>query len=60
MKKRSHKPVTLILALVIFIVGWATKTDALEPTLKWKKEFKYKVKDVDLATETGDVLLPVR
>ena len=33
------------------------QVEALEPTLKWKKEFKYEVKNVDLATETGDVIL---
>lgn len=57
MRKRSCKPATAILALVIFTIGWAMQAEALEPTLKWKKEFKYKVKDVDLATETGDVIL---
>ena len=49
--------VSLISALIICVLGWVIRAEALEPTLKWKKEFKYKVKNVDLATETGDVIL---
>ena len=49
--------VRLISALIICVLGWAMRAEALEPTLKWKKEFKYKVRNVDLATETGDVIL---
>jgi len=57
MRKRINKRIMLILALTIFVLGWAMRADALEPTLKWKKEFKYKVKDADLAADTGDVIL---
>lgn len=57
MRERSYRPVTLILVLVMFILGWAVKAEALEPTLKWKKEFKYEITSVDLAIETGDVIL---
>lgn len=57
MGRGSKKPITLILALIIFVLGWAMKAQALEPTLKWKKEFKYEIGSVDLAIETGDVIL---
>lgn len=57
MRKLGAKGMTMILALMVFAIGWAMKAEALEPTLKWKKEFKHRVKNVDLATETGDVIL---
>jgi len=57
MRKKANKAITIFLALIIFVLGPAMKAHALEPTLKWKKEFKHEVKNVDLATDTGDVIL---
>lgn len=48
---------TLILTLMIFIIGWAVEAEALQPKLLWEKEFKQEIDFIDLATESGDVIL---
>lgn len=47
----------LTLIGVISIITFAVKAEALEPKLLWEKEFKHNIESVDLATETGDVIL---
>jgi hypothetical protein len=47
----------MILGSFLLVPLMTADVEALEPKLLWKREFKQKVKNVDLAAETGDVIL---
>jgi len=49
----------LVAALILIGVfaNWVTFAEALDVKLLWKKEFKHGINALDLATETGDVLI---
>jgi hypothetical protein len=53
------KAVFIILVLAVFCVSAIalTNAEALEPKLLWEKEFKYKHLSMDVAQETGDVII---
>lgn len=46
--------------LIGVLVNWVTFAEALEPRLLWKKEFRYTVKNIDLAAGSGDVLVALK
>lgn len=58
MGKVINKTMGMLLALIfVSILSMATTAEALEPRLLWEKKFKYPIDSVDLATETGQVIL---
>lgn len=57
MRKRNIKSMALILALIIFIVGWAIKTEALSPKLLWEKKLPFKPDSIKMAASSGDVII---
>lgn len=59
MNKRINTTIVRGLALIAFfsILLIEIRAEALDPKLLWKKEFKQEIESVDLATESGDVIL---
>ena len=62
MRKRTKKTARIIFAVLVvfgFVLGLSVSASAqtLEPKLLWKKQFKWEINSVDLATESSDVIL---
>jgi len=60
MKKRSNKPMAIILALIISIIGWAVKAEALEPRLLWEKTMPFEIGSIEMAAQSGNVIISSR
>ncbi|MEW6067401.1 MAG: hypothetical protein AB1610_03795 [Nitrospirota bacterium] len=60
MRAVINKIMVTILAFIGFVSLIAVTTEALEPKLLWEKEFKHKISTLDLATETGDVIVNLK
>ncbi len=60
MKSNINKTVIAFLILIGVLVNWVTIAEALDVKLLWKKEFRYKVKSIDFATSSGDVLVALK
>ena len=48
---------TIILALIISIIGWALEAEALQPRLLWEKRLPFKADDIKMATKSGDIVV---
>jgi len=57
MGKGSNKPITLIITLTIFTIGWAMRVDALEPRLLWEKTTPFEIGSIKMAAISGDVIV---
>jgi dipeptidyl aminopeptidase/acylaminoacyl peptidase len=60
MKSDVKKSVIPFFILIGILVSWVTFAEALDVKLLWKKEFRYKVKSIDFATDSGDVLVALK
>lgn len=59
MKSNVKKSIIAVFVLIV-LVNWVTFAEALDVKLLWKKEFRYKVKSIDFATGSGDVLVALK
>ena len=62
MRTRNGKTTKIIFAALVlfgFVLALSVSASAqsLDPKLLWRKEFKWKINSLDLATESGDVIL---
>ncbi len=60
MKSSIKKTVIEALLIIGVLVNWVTIAQALDVKLLWKKEFKYRVKHINLATGSGDVIVVLK
>ncbi len=60
MKSNAKKTAIAFSILIGALVSWVTFAEALDVKLLWKKEFRYKVKNIDFATGSGDVLVALK
>jgi hypothetical protein len=57
MRSNVEKITMAALVLISVFVNLVTIAEALDVKLLWKKDFNYKVKRIDLATGSGDVIV---
>lgn len=60
MRSNGKKIVIAALVLISVFVNLVTFAEALDLRLLWKKEFRYKVKHIDFATGSGDVIVVLK
>jgi hypothetical protein len=60
MRRNVKKTAITFFILIGTLVSWVTFAEALDVKLLWKKEFRYKVKSIDFATGSGDVLVALK
>jgi hypothetical protein len=60
MKSNVKKSIIAFFIVIGVLVNWVTFAEALDVKLLWKKEFRYKVKSIDFATGSGDVLVALK
>jgi WD40 repeat protein len=60
MKSNVKKSIIGFFILIGVLASWVTFAEALDVKLLWKKEFRYKVKSIDFATDSGDVLVALQ
>lgn len=58
MRRRLSKKTTLLgLVNSVLLLVMVVKVQAFQPKLLWQKQFKYDIRDINMAEETGDMIV---